>query len=74
MLRITKTEAIAMRGKCGAGSVKKSYSKHPTYYLVESYKNLKKLEQYRKEHTIFDSRLKSHLSVEWLKKSLVLAQ
>ncbi len=57
MLKITKNEAFAMREQCGAVNVKKSYSKHPTYYLVESYKNLKKLEQYRKEHTVFDSSL-----------------
>ncbi len=57
MLKITKNEAFAMRKQCGAVNVKKSYSKHPTYYLVESYKNLKKLEQYRKEHTVFDSSL-----------------
>ncbi len=57
MLEITKSEAFAMRKQLGAVNVKKSYSKNPKYYLVESNKNIKCLTQYRKERVLFDSSL-----------------
>lgn len=37
MIRISKEEAFAMRKIVGEQYVKKSYSKHPTYYLVEEH-------------------------------------
>lgn len=52
MISITKIEGFAMREICGFDAVKKSYSKHPTYYLVESKENLKKLNEYRKNKLI----------------------
>ena len=52
MIRITKQEAFDMRKICGLDSVKKSYSKHPTYYLVELKENLRKLNEYRNNKII----------------------
>ena len=49
---ITKNEAFEMRKLLGDENVKKSYSKHPTYYLIESRNNLKCLDKYRKEHVV----------------------
>ena len=41
-----------MRKLLGEESVKKSYSKHPTYYLVEERNNLQCLENYRKNRIV----------------------
>lgn len=49
MLKISKNEAFAMRKICGSGSVKKTYSKHPTYYLVQTKKNMDALLKFRAE-------------------------
>lgn len=51
MLQITKNEAFEMRKVCGADSVKMSHSRYPKYYLVETGRNLKALEKYRKSIT-----------------------
>ncbi len=51
MLKITKSEAFIMREELGMGAVKKTYSKHPSYYLVESPRNMKTLDAYRKKVT-----------------------
>ena len=48
ILLIRKDEAIAMRDTLGFDAVKQSHSNHPKYYLVESRKNLKTLDNYRK--------------------------
>ena len=52
MIKISKQEAFDMRKICGQEAVKKSYSKHPTYYLVESKENLRSLNKYRYNKTI----------------------
>lgn len=41
-----------MKKLLGEESVKKTYSKRPTYYLVETWNNLKCLEKYRKKRII----------------------
>lgn len=51
MKLISKSEALAMRNICGNDSVKKTYSRYPKYYLVETFDNLKALEKYRKSIT-----------------------
>jgi hypothetical protein len=51
MIKITKTEAFAMREICGQQAVKKTYSKHPTYYLVEDKRFLSELRKYRQSLT-----------------------
>lgn len=48
ILQINRQEAFAMRKIVGMDEVKKTYSKRPTYFLVESKNNLKELEKYRK--------------------------
>ena len=45
-----------MRKLLGDENVKKSYSKHPTYYLIESKLNLICLEKYRKEHIVAETK------------------
>lgn len=52
ILKITKTEAFAMRKLLGEKNVKKSYSKHPTYFLIESRHNINCLNRYQREHTV----------------------
>jgi len=52
MLKITKSEAFIMRKELGETAVKKTYSKHPSYYLVESPRNMKTLDAYRKATTL----------------------
>ena len=47
MLKITKQEAFQMRKTLGEKYVKKSYSKHPSYYLVELPFTLAALNKYR---------------------------
>ena len=47
MLKITKQEAFQMRKILGEEYVKKSYSKHPSYYLVELPFTLAALDTYR---------------------------
>ena len=47
MLKITKQEAFQMRKILGEEYVKKSYSKHPSYYLVELPFTLAALDKYR---------------------------
>lgn len=39
-----------MRKLIGEKYVKKSYSKHPSYYLVEDQKAVNELNKYRKSH------------------------
>lgn len=41
-----------MRKLLGNENVKKTYSGHSKYYLVESYKNLKALDRYRKSKIV----------------------
>lgn len=41
-----------MRKLLGEENVKKSYSKHPTYYLIETRNNLRCLEDYRKKRVV----------------------
>lgn len=41
-----------MRKMLGEKNVKKSYSKHPSYYLVETPYNLRRLDKYRKQHIV----------------------
>jgi hypothetical protein len=52
ILLINKTEAFAMRKLVGNENVKKTYSGHSKYYLVESYNNLKALDKYRKSKIV----------------------
>lgn len=52
---ITKQEAFEMRKRLGEENVKKSKSRHPKYYLIESKYNLNTLMKYRKSKTL-DSR------------------
>ena len=52
ILLINKTEAFAMRKLLGNENIKKTYSGHPKYYLVESYNNLKALDKYRKSKIV----------------------
>ena len=52
IVKLTKSEAFKMRELLGSENVKKTYSKHPTYYLVESRRNIKCLEKFRKEHIV----------------------
>ena len=52
ILLINKTEAFAMRKLVGNENVKKTYSGHAKYYLVESYQNLKALNNYRKSKIV----------------------
>ena len=52
ILLINKTEAFAMRKLVGNENVKKTYSGHAKYYLVESYNNLKALDKYRKSKIV----------------------
>lgn len=51
MIQISKNEAFEMRKQCGSHSVKHTWSRHKpkTYYLVENPRNLKALENYRKQ-------------------------
>jgi len=44
---ITKQEAYQMRKEMGNSYVVKTHSRYPKYYLVESPRALKALEQYR---------------------------
>lgn len=47
MIKITNVEAEHMR-ECGYKNfVKKSYTKHPTYYLVETPMAMKELKNYQ---------------------------
>lgn len=41
-----------MRKLLGDENIKKTYSGHPKYYLVESYNNLKVLDKYRKSRIV----------------------
>ena len=52
ILLINKTEAFAMRKLVGNENVKKTYSGHSKYYLVESYQNLKALSKYKKSKIV----------------------
>ena len=52
MLLITKNEAFAMREQGFKNYVKKSASRHPKYYLVESDKALNALRKYRQSKII----------------------
>lgn len=52
MLQISKQEAFAMREIAGMDAVKKTYTSHPHYYLVESKKNLKLLRKLRNSKKI----------------------
>lgn len=52
ILLINKTEAFAMRELLGNENVKQTYSGHAKYYLVESYQNLKTLNNYRKSKIV----------------------
>lgn len=52
MVKITKQEAFYMRDIVGNEYIKKTYSKHPTYYLVEDKTTMKKLREYREARTV----------------------
>jgi hypothetical protein len=52
ILLINKTEAFAMRKLIGKENVKKTYSGHAKYYLVEDDQNLKALSDYRKSKIV----------------------
>lgn len=47
MIQITDVEAKYMREHGFKNLVRKSYTKHPTYYLVESPRAIKELRQYQ---------------------------
>ena len=47
MIQITATEAEYMREHGYKNMVRKSYTKHPTYYLVESPRAVKELRNYQ---------------------------
>lgn len=52
MIKVSKREAFDLRKLIGEKYIKKSYSKHPSYYMVESERNLAALEEYRKSKII----------------------
>ena len=52
MVLITKHEAFAIRDQGLQKYVKKSASRHPKYYLVESQKALNALDQYRRSKIV----------------------
>lgn len=52
ILLINKTEAFAMRKLIGKENIKKTYSGHAKYYLVEDDQNLKALSDYRKSKIV----------------------
>ena len=52
MQLITKHEAFAMREQGLQNYIKRSKSRHPKYYLVESKKALDALEKYRQSKTV----------------------
>ena len=52
MQLITKQEAFKLREQGLQNYVKRSKSRHPKYYLVESKKALDALEKYRKSKTV----------------------
>ena len=47
-----------MRKLVGNENVKKTYSGHAKYYLVESYNNLKALDKYRKSKIVSQTKFK----------------
>ena len=47
-----------MRKLLGDENIKKTYSGHPKYYLVESYNNLKALDKYRKSRIVQQAKFK----------------
>ena len=47
MIKITNTEAEYMRGAGYQNLVRKTYSKHPTYYLVETPRAIRELKNYQ---------------------------
>ncbi len=53
IIAISKDEAFAMRKQFGNYAVKKTYTHHPHYYLVENTKFLKALDKYRKAKVIY---------------------
>lgn len=52
LITISKQEAFEMRKILGMENVRKSYSSHPTYYLVETRNNLRALDKYRKSKIV----------------------
>lgn len=52
IIPITKNEAFAMRKILGNESVKKSHSRNPKYYIVESKNNLQTLYQFQKSKIV----------------------
>ena len=49
---ITKQEAFEMRKMLGEENIKKSKSRHPKYYLVETNYNLNVLRKYQNSKTL----------------------
>lgn len=52
MIQITATEAEYMRENGYKNMVHKSYTKHPTYYLVESPRAVKELKNYQNKKIV----------------------
>ena len=47
MIKITNDEAEYLRGKGWGNFVRKTYTKHPTYYMVEMPKVISELKRYQ---------------------------
>ena len=52
MIQITATEAEYMREHGYRNMVRKSYTKHPTYYLVETPRAVRELKTYQNKKII----------------------
>ena len=52
MIKITETEAEYMREVGYKNCVKKSFTKHPTYYLVETPRAVNELRRYQNKRII----------------------
>ena len=52
MIKITNDEASYLRANGVGKFIKKSYTKHPTYYLVESNRALVVLNKYREMRVV----------------------
>ncbi len=55
MIQITATEAEYMRKNGYKNMVHKSYTKHPTYYLVETPRAVKELKNYQNTRKVGDN-------------------
>lgn len=52
MIKITNDEANYLRANGVGRFIKKSYTKHPTYYLVEASRALAVLNKYRESRVV----------------------